>query len=798
MSSLPLTVSASPADRGNGYGRFSVPLPRGAWRGDVPISLCRDDGTSVPVQAWPLGTWPDGSVRMLHAVAPVKAGDYSVQVPGEGAAVEAPIRIEHEAEGSIRIGNGDWEIRFPKETLVSELSRAGTPLLDHGSLEVLVRGGEGDVFLTELEGAAKVTRSGPLYTVVERWSRAVSPSNGRHLRFRWQFEFFAGVPGMVCNLMLVNDCPGTDFLEIRAIELRLAQRGARPVVYQAQYGFEYLESRFVEVEKADIRVDASHWLPTIHNYEALNDSNVYPHYLRPPANRVGSAVFLKGDSGVLQMEMEDFHLLRPKGVLLEPGRASLSIWPEWEAPLRLQQGKRRQVRLALYWGHGAMPSGWSEVQAASAALLDVHRCQFPQEVYARCGFFDQARALPYRPDLYPRFEGWIKAASDIRTVADFFHLGDTTDRNYQTGYIVLGLAKRTSHLDDRPPRISTDYGRSALCFDKLDDYEPVWINNEYDVIFALGTEYLRSSNLSLYRQLHWFARHTVEVDFVCYSDHPIRHRAQPPHCADHTSAGAYPSHFWTQGLAQYYFLSGDEDALEVIRALADKTIWYFDHPVLGGLHSGVNREMGWAVLSLVFAYEATGDRQYDLYARKIIDSIMAEPMEDDLPELNFAQTSFLLGCRAYLEIHGEGGLSAPVAEWFLRYLDLAIQGSKAPPEGGGQAKPQSLSARFWQDWGATGMRQPRSGVMAGYMAPDCLAYAYEMTGNNAYLKAAIPALLAFLDGTPGYFTYSINFRNPVPEGKPFAVAHRTWVNYLRALDRVGWLSRFDFQNPVDD
>ena len=48
---------------------------------------------------------------------------------------------------------------------------------------------------------------------------------------------------------------------------------------------------------------------------------------------------------------------------------------------------------------------------------------------------------------------------------------------------------------------------------------------------------------------------------------------------------------------------------------------------------------------------------------------------------------------------------------------------------------------------------------------------------------------------PGYCDYSMNFRDPVPEGKPFAVAYRTWINYLGALARAGWLTNFDYQTP---
>src|SRR5690606_27013376 len=80
-------------------------------------------------------------------------------------------------------------------------------------------------------------------------------------------------------------------------------------------------------------------------------------------------------------------------------------------------------------------------------------------------------------------------------------------------------------------------------------------------------------------------------------DDPRHHRASPFHSHFHTTKGAITSHFWTQGLLEYYCLTGDDDVLETALALGDKIIeinhsgasasWKFD------------REIGWALLALV-------------------------------------------------------------------------------------------------------------------------------------------------------------------------------------------------------
>lgn len=772
MKRLPLFVNPTSAD--HPWARVSFPFAKGEVRGDVRPLITGADHRAFPVQTWPLAYWPDGSLRILHAVAPLPGGRYEATFDGEPPPPSESLAI-------------DWDTWFPSDSLCGQVRLA---------LRVEWDDGAGDL---EIEGPAKVIIDGPLYALYERWVRVAR--GDRFLRFRLRFEFFAGVPGVGLGVMLVNDCPGADFQTIRSIEVVLRGPGTRHALWQPCFGFEYLDSRFVETDQLlDVRLDDSDFRPYVANYDALNDPHSYPHYLRPPPDSVGGAFFLLGDEASLQFEVENFQLLRPKAVRLEGGTATLALWPDWAGPLLLQQGRRREIRLALRMCGPGLPVDYSAAQARSAALLDVHRCQLRAEVYAGARFFDMGRVLQHRPDLHPRFEGWLKALGTLHTPAEFFNLGDTPDGHYQSTYLPLGYCRpKKGRNPERPQIMIKSSGPQPQCFEGCSDYEPVWVNNEYDVLFCLGTESLRSTNLGMLRFLRHFARHTIEVDFLCYSDHPTLHRAQPAHSEFHTSTGAYPSHFWTQGLAQYYFLSGDDDALEVVRALADKTIWYFEHPRLGALHTGINREMGWAVLTLVSAYETTCDARYDTWARRLIDLTLAEPLPEDLPHFDFGMTSMMLGCREYIEAHRDDDtLTAPVRAWFLALLRLAVKCSTSPPEHAGTSTPKysydlDLLAR-----GKAGAGQPRPGLLPGYAALDCLAYAHELTADPCWLDAGLRTLEAFLDGNPGYFhisTTQSSFRAPLAEGKPFAVAYRSFITYLGALHRAGKLADFDYLQP---
>lgn len=312
------------------------------------------------------------------------------------------------------------------------------------------------------------------------------------------------------------------------------------------------------------------------------------------------------------------------------------------------------------------------------------------------------------------------------------------------------------------------------------------MNNEYDVIFALGTEFLRTSDLSLFQKLRWFARHTIDVDFLHYSDHKWLHRTKPAHSERHTSTGAYPSHFWTQGLAQYYMLSGDPDALEVIIALADKTIENLEDTIIAGVCSGLNREIGWGILTLICAYEACGLKRFDSYARKLLDLEIRHGLPDDLPTFSFGHTSILLGARQYLEVHKGERKAEPVRRWFLDFVDLAIRSSRQPPGSTPLKKTkgntQGMSLLSYdvdlKQRGAGHLGLSRSGIFGTHsLALDPIAYAYELAGDEKYIQAGMRSIEVLMDAPA--------FRTPVPEGKPFAMVSRTFINFLKAASQLG-------------
>jgi len=810
--STPIFVNPSPADSlPVQYARVTFPLDKGAAESMPDVTIKTAKGEFLPVQSELLASWPDGSPRALHLTFPAAGGTYEATVQhagsSSGPASKDAIWLEQHPEGSVTVTTGRLSATVGGVGLVESIRLNGREMIGAGGIDVRVLD-ERERYFTATAATVvetEIETAGPLRTIVAvkgKCTLAGTSVEGElpeetFLNFRLRFEFLAGVEGFGLAYTFHNLERGRDYFNVQAIELDLklsATGQALHTIYQRSHGLFSTEGRMVTTpEPLHIAVDFEKARTHITNFEALSDATTYPFYLNPPPDVVSTWAAVSDGDRSLQVEMENIEMMRPKSLDVVGHSARFGVWPREAGMLELQQGRSRQVTVFVALSDSGPPANYGEGATRTAQLADVWRAQLPQETYAAANFFDQARVLPFDPGKHPRFENWLSTmAFGLNTVTNFFDFGDTPDSGYQRTYIPLGGRIRRIRGEDGGPR----YFEAAMHYpathlNNLDDFEPVWVNNEYDVIWAIGTEYLRTNNMAMFRKLCWFSRHTIDVDFLHYSDHKWLNRAQPAHSERHTTTGAYPSHFWSQGLAQYYMLTGDPDALEVIIALADKTIENLDDSIGGVLHHGLNREIGWGILTMICAYEASGIERFDAYARELIDREIALGLPHDLPVFSFGHTSILLGTREYLQIHAGDPNAEPVRRWLLEFVDLAIRCSReAPPETEEEAPKVSGTYSYDQEFvkkGKAHSAKARSGMFSTHsIALDPLAYAYEITGDEKYIAAG-RRTLEFLVDSPA-------FRTPPHEGKPFAMVNRTFINYLKYAAELGYLVEYEYKH----
>jgi hypothetical protein len=310
----------------------------------------------------------------------------------------------------------------------------------------------------------------------------------------------------------------------------------------------------------------------------------------------------------------------------------------------------------------------------------------------------------------------------------------------------------------------------------MSQWEPIWANNEYDVIWCIGGEAMRAGRSDLLTPLRWFARHAIEVDFVHYSDDPWQHHGSPTHSANHNLSSAYPSHIWTQGLIEYHCLTGDLDAREVAVKLGHTIIRNLEHETRGQDFWGFNREIGWAMLALVQLYEFLPPderRPFGDYAGRIADYLAGYDLEGQREAVKLSSVDPMDDI--YHQIAGAFFGYASMAEAVDRYARLTGRDDLHAWLGGLLARVRDASVNL--------ARRGRLLEPTRRMVPHGMAIGYEITGNRRFLEVGLACLEMFM-GTIGWVV-------PTREVKETAMVYRSLTRFARHARAEGLLDRFE-------
>ncbi|MFV0415027.1 MAG: hypothetical protein ACK5NG_01520 [Chthoniobacterales bacterium] len=506
-----LTISASAGDRFSGYTFFSLPLPRGKFHGVVEGVV--EEFSKEVTELWPLAHWPDGSLRIVQGLIPRYAPQVNIKV--RAAAESAEFLPEIKAEESFDFGN--HRLNWCKHSKMYQMSFSDLIYFDPKNFSHTFTVGEGELVECIIAEPARIVRQQKGWLRISALMKGAAKDGKQALHFRVNWDIFDRIAGCVMSVMLIHDCPKATRITLNAVESTLAysDKGGeyKHGVFQKGYGYELLESRHVETaESLDLRVAGEIFAPKIHNFEVLKDENEYFPHLSILADNVSPISWLGNGRQRVLIEIEDMPLLRPKGVLLHKGRASIGFWPKWAGPTEWPQGRRREIRIALGVEDVQEETDIGRFQARTAALLDTQRAQLAPEVYRSVGFFDMPWLPPCRPDIHPRVEGWASRIGLFPMHPDFINWGDTPDSHYTRTYLPSGKAPRKKGATEVSPELFNIAGRHPTAAGSINSREHVFVNNEYDVLHCLAGGYLRTGNRIYFNQLKWCSCHTMELE----------------------------------------------------------------------------------------------------------------------------------------------------------------------------------------------------------------------------------------------------------------------------------------------
>ncbi|MBE7539129.1 MAG: Tat pathway signal sequence domain protein [Opitutaceae bacterium] len=226
---VPLHWLEGGAPRASFGSTWGVSWPRGKFRPDATFALKSDAGEPVPVQNWPLATWPDGSLKWTaHAIAGEVSGEHFELVPGKPAAGGTAIRAS-EMNDHHEIDTGVMRVHVAKSgrVLIPLILRQGREALRGGHLVLLNQdspeaAAQPQAFDGEI-GSVTLEQSGPVRAVVkiEGRHRSVDGADRAWLPFVVRLYFYAGSDAIrVMHTFMFDGKQRGDF--IRGIGLRFS------------------------------------------------------------------------------------------------------------------------------------------------------------------------------------------------------------------------------------------------------------------------------------------------------------------------------------------------------------------------------------------------------------------------------------------------------------------------------------------------------------------------------------------------------------------------------------------------
>ena len=770
-----INVSCPPAADGRLWPVvIGVPFPQGTLRDPSLLGVAGPDGKPRPAAARRLVRWPDGSTRWaLVTLAADRPGRHTITI---GKTHDAPITLGH----AVFAANTTRGIGIDNGIVGIELAHAGPGPIS------LLRAGKRN-FIDDprrlrlcVDDADTTREASRTLTILEQNSVRARvrvegahhrPGGQRKLSYRLDVELVAGWPAVRLDYHFFNLEPGADYLDVKRIgidlDLQLNRDAATRHFVQSWHGVFYEPRHVRNANRVAIVSSFERFGTRVEDPAMLLDTYEYAKWLAPPLVDTQPWLGVADDTSAVYAGVQDFNCVKPKRIDSEGTRLSFDIWPESEGTLSLQQGRSRRTVLTLALADTPAPEqAWIE-STLNAAQWEGRAVVDPAWL-SRCGEYEIDRLLPFAK--HGRLERFLSRTVVVETPTDMFDLGDTIDAGYRQSYPSLGV-ERQPRMPEAPPirrRFSANNG--VLFYTSHPDmYEPVWVNNEYDGIFAVATELMRTGHHGLWRTLRWMTRHNIEVDFLHYSDHQWLHRVSPVHSYRHSTSGGYPSHFWTQGLLQYYCMTGDPDVLEVAVGLGDAILRFFHDPERGKFYHKLDRELGWALLALVHLWDITREERFRVEIDRIADMFMKHQAKSDAdtpsigkagPLLNrelISRFYFMLNMVEALDLYQRITKREDLAEWLLKLLT---------------PMPGAIVQNF------------REGGSA-YSTPAAMAIGYERTGDKAFIDAGLVRLDELIHDDSRWST-------AIPEIKPMAVLYREFIRFFGAAHHAGALAKVEY------
>ena len=732
----------------------SVPFGEGKLA-DADRFVIEDDGEALPTQRRALARWSDGSVKwlLIHFQPDLpgnlsKTFSFRIASASEGGppAPAQEVRVTEEEDG-VLVDTGPLRFRVPRSGFL--------PVRD---VRLGPEGAAGQVwpapfagFQMETDAGAadsgrgavelEIEEAGPLRAVILVRGRHLQADGSEFLELRGRITAYAGKPYIEVEHQFLHT------LEMEQVALQ----GLRLDFAAAQSGADSPQLALGEgwyrtaIQQSDREL--SQTLDTEAMLYQANEHFIDSYY---------------GDfwcdwrdgQGGLCLSIHQAHQNFPKRLHGDTRGIACWLYPEGEPPAPILQGMAKTHRIQLHF-HGPETS-LDELSQRSLQFQLPDRPSLP--------------AAWYR-DNNPWIETFFPERLPRRLFSDLNRLHDGRPK-------ALGMM----HFGDAPDSGYTNQGRG--------EGENVWVNNEYDRPHACTLYYALSGQRRALDSALVSARHWLDVDFCHHHPDPLIDGGLRIHTRYHATGRCTPSHEWTEGFLDYYFLTGRRESLDAAISIGENILRHMQLPTMNQPGETAVREGGWALRAYIGLWLGTGDPRWREEAQRLIEmflawhdefgALLAPYTSHTMPRVPFMITLTVNSFARYLLIEE----NERVKRLIVAVMDDLIEHCLGPD-----------AVFYYKELPSLQTTAPTPHAL------EALTYAWRVSGDERYLRVAantFAALMANLEGKesgPKFADPSGAVIDGVGGGRIFADKYTSLILYAGAAAPLGLLDWYEYPFP---
>ncbi|MCD6285981.1 MAG: hypothetical protein J7M39_08730 [Anaerolineae bacterium] len=669
----------------------SIPFASGSLQDPADLVI-RDGDAVLPIQPHVLARWPDGSVKwLLVHLQPDLPGNLDKTLTfdiadGSPAAVPpASVSVSERLDG-IEVDTGPLAFIVSSNGFlpVRDVRLNGNALWNATLFSGFTLTYDGESVSTATGPVAlAIEEAGPLRAVISVKGKHRKPDGSGYLDFRGRITAYAGKSYIEVEHQFIH-AEEADELSLEGLELAfqpdVASVGQVP---HLALGQGYYRTTILESDDGPLEMSLTAETMLYQSNEHFIDSYYGDFW-----------VDWRDAEGGVTLSIHQAHQNFPKALRVAPEGIACGLYPQDAPPAPLLQGMAKTHRIQLNFHGPETPLEECSVRSLQFQLPDV-------PALSRAWFRENN---PWLESFFPaqlpnRLVSFLNRLHDGRPKAlGMFHFGDAPDAGY------------------------TNQGRGQGA--------SVFVNNEYDRPHACALYYALTGQRRVLDSALVSARHWLDVDLCHYNPDPLVDGGLKIHTRYHVTGKVTPSHEWTEGLLDTYFLTGRSEALEGARSVAENILRHLQRPQMRTPGATSVREGGWAMRALVGMYIGTGEERWRDEARKLAmlyldwyeeyGALLAPYTSHSMPRVPFMISLTVNSFARYLLVEDDTELVTRIQRLIIETVDDMLEHCIGPD-----------GIVYYKELPSLRRTAPT------YHLLEALTHAYRITGDDRYVKMAV-------------------------------------------------------------